>query len=183
MPVTHETPLHPHAGCTQTPTGQIEARLTLNEDSLQFVFLVQFKDTPLRLPPLRNDQALGQRRDGLWQRTCCEAFIAATGQPGYLEFNFAPDGDWACYAFADYRQAITQPQQQSNPLISCQKLADGFRLSAQVDRKMLPDAERWDIALSVVLEEESGHKTYWALQHDTPQPDFHRRACFTLSLP
>ena len=132
MPVTHETPLHPHAGCTQTPAGQIEAHLTLNENSLQFVFLVQFKDTPLRLPPLRNVQALGQRRDGLWQRTCCEAFIAATGQPGYLEFNFAPDGDWACYAFADYRQAITQPQQQSSPLISCQKLTDGFRLSAQV---------------------------------------------------
>lgn len=42
--------------------------------------------------------------DGLWQHTCCEAFVARPGSPAYHEFNFSPSGQWANYAFNDYRQ-------------------------------------------------------------------------------
>ena len=37
--------------------------------------------------------------DGLWQHSCCEAFVAADGEAGYTEFNFSPAGQWARYAF------------------------------------------------------------------------------------
>ena len=39
----------------------------------------------------------------LWRHTCFEAFIAVEGLPAYHEFNFAPSGEWAIYAFAGYR--------------------------------------------------------------------------------
>src|SRR5581483_6675140 len=42
--------------------------------------------------------------DKLWQHTCCEIFIAPHGAPGYYEFNLAPSGAWAAYAFARYRE-------------------------------------------------------------------------------
>ena len=37
---------------------------------------------------------------GLWQHTCCECFIARTGEPGYQEFNLAPSGERAAYRFS-----------------------------------------------------------------------------------
>ncbi|WP_366499495.1 hypothetical protein [Sphingopyxis sp.] len=44
--------------------------------------------------------------DGLWQGTCFEAFLTEEGQPDYTEFNYAPDGRWACYQFDDYRSLL-----------------------------------------------------------------------------
>ena len=40
----------------------------------------------------------------LWRHTCFEAFIAMEGQPAYHEFNFAPSGEWAVYAFSRLSQ-------------------------------------------------------------------------------
>lgn len=41
--------------------------------------------------------------DRLWQHTCCEIFVSRHGFPAYHEFNFAPSGEWAAYAFERYR--------------------------------------------------------------------------------
>ncbi len=41
--------------------------------------------------------------DGLWEHTCFEVFVAVEGEEGYHEFNFSPSGQWAAYAFSDYR--------------------------------------------------------------------------------
>jgi len=41
--------------------------------------------------------------DRLWEHTCFEVFIAAAGKANYHEFNFSPSGQWAAYAFSDYR--------------------------------------------------------------------------------
>ena len=180
-------PLQPHPGSHPAPDGQMTVSVSLMEGSLRFplrfLFVVQSKHLKIRLPEPSVSQTAGQRRDGLWQHTCCEAFIATDNQTGYLEFNFSPSGDWACYAFNDYRQPAPLPLLATPPRINCQATDDGFCLQAAVDRDSLPIARPWHLGLSCVLEECSGHKTYWALQHDTPQPDFHRRACFTLSLP
>ena len=39
------------------------------------------------------------------------------------------------------------------------------------------------IAASAVLENKSGHKSYWALAHPTDKPDFHHPDGFVLDLP
>ena len=41
--------------------------------------------------------------DGLWEHTCFEVFVAVEGKASYHEFNFSPSGQWAAYAFSDYR--------------------------------------------------------------------------------
>ena len=39
------------------------------------------------------------------------------------------------------------------------------------------------LALSSVIEELDGTKSYWALAHPPGQPDFHHPACFAATLP
>jgi hypothetical protein len=39
------------------------------------------------------------------------------------------------------------------------------------------------LALSAVIEETDGRKSYWALAHPPGTPDFHHPDCFTLELP
>ena len=48
------------------------------------------------------------RRDGLWEATCFEFFLAAPGTPAYWEFNLSPAGHWNVYRFADYRTGMTE---------------------------------------------------------------------------
>ena len=47
-----------------------------------------------------------QREDGLWRRTCFEAFLKGQAAADYHEFNFAPSGAWAAYRFAAYREGM-----------------------------------------------------------------------------
>ncbi len=39
------------------------------------------------------------------------------------------------------------------------------------------------LALSAVIEEKEGTKSYWALKHPPGKPDFHHPDCFALTLP
>lgn len=58
-----------------------------------------------------------------------------------------------------------------------------FALTAYVE---LPSGELDSvavIALSAVIEETGGHKSYWALAHPPGQPDFHHPTCFAATLP
>jgi len=44
-------------------------------------------------------------------------------------------------------------------------------------------AAKYDLSLSVVLEETDGTKSYWALAHCSDKPDFHAPDCFVARLP
>src|SRR5260370_8709942 len=54
----------------------------------------------------------------LWRHTCFEAFIAMEGQPAYHEFNFAPSGEWAVYAFGGYRDGGPDANEMMRPHIA-----------------------------------------------------------------
>ncbi len=41
----------------------------------------------------------------------------------------------------------------------------------------------WQLALTAVIEETSGVKSYWALKHPPGKPDFHHADGFVLELP
>lgn len=131
----------------------------------------------LILPP-----APAMASDGLWQHTCCEAFVATHGSPEYLEFNFSPSGQWAVYRFCDYRNRDEHFQPPCAPEIIFAPLADGFRLDATIPRKLLPTATGLHLGLTAVIEDSDRNKSYWALAHCGPAPDFHLRPSFTLQL-
>jgi hypothetical protein len=140
----------------------------------------------LRLPPL----ACAKRADGLWQHTCFEAFIAFAGQTNYLEFNFSPSGQWAAYAFSDYRQRDLKADPPGAPSIRVNRGQDSLTLEALLssDALAMPgEACTLHLGLSAVIEQAAGQLSYWALRHPggnpAAQPDFHRRATFALELP
>jgi hypothetical protein len=121
----------------------------------------------------------GQRRDGLWQTTCFEAFVRGYGAIGYHEFNFAPSGDWASYSFDAHRAGMRDAP--GEPVI--ERTDDG--VSVTVGLSAYPDlvGAGWHVGLTTVIEEKDGTKSYWALKHPEGAPDFHDAACFVLELP
>lgn len=125
--------------------------------------------------------AAPERRDGLWRHTCCEAFVMAGDGPAYREFNFAPSGNWASYAFTAYR-AGGRDLAMPAPDIACRTHADGFELSAHLPGIALPGG-RLRLGLSTVVEDAAGALSYWALGHGPGRPDFHHPDTFALELP
>ena len=132
----------------------------------------------LRIPPLTAPEAC----DGLWQHTCCEAFIRERGSSAYREFNFSPSRQWAAYDFLDYRQRDPDWQPPAAPEIRVTRSATGLRLDARVPAALLPPAPAWQLGLSVVAEATTGDLSYWALAHGSERPDFHHPASFVLDL-
>ena len=122
--------------------------------------------------------------DGLWQHTCFEAFIAVEGSPAYREFNFSPSGQWASYAFSDYRQSDPSTA-VLRPHVSFSRFADRLQLDACLAWNALPTimpGQSLQLGFSAVIETTDGSRSYWALSHPGEQPDFHRRDAFTLTL-
>lgn len=111
-----------------------------------------------------------QRTEGLWRHSCCELLLAM-GQGRYLEFNFAPSGAWAAYAFDGYRQGMQPLALPAPPRIAAHAGADHWSLQAEVT---LPEAAAIDrYSLTAVIEDAQGALSYWALKHTAAKPDFH----------
>lgn len=120
------------------------------------------------------------RKDGLWKATCLEAFFRPAGEQRYQEWNFAPSGDWAAYDFTGYRDGMSESQVGAPPYIRMEDNLTWWTLGATV---AVDAATKWELALSAVLEEKDGSKSYWALAHPSAEPDFHHPDCFVARLP
>lgn len=117
--------------------------------------------------------------DGLWEHTCFEAFVGVAGNSAYHEFNFSPSGQWAAYAFSDYRQRVEWVGKSSGfPLLQRGNPED-FLLQAPIPIDNLPVGSPLQLNLTAVIELLDGSKSYWALKHPTERPDFHHRDGFT----
>lgn len=128
--------------------------------------------------PVRSAAA---RVDGLWQHTCCEAFIGRRGESSYREFNFAPSGTWAAYDFADTRRRVADPPVDA-PAVETRLTASGLHVAVCIALRDLGASGACELGLSAVVESLEGRLSYWALRHPSPQPDFHHRAAFALPL-
>jgi hypothetical protein len=124
-------------------------------------------------------EAAGERRDGLWQTTCFEAFLRAEGDEAYREWNFAPGGAWAAYDFNSYREGMRDADVGAPPYIRMEDNLTWWTLGATI---AVPSGVHWQLGLSAVLEEKDGAKSYWALAHGGEKPDFHDPGCFTARL-
>ena len=121
----------------------------------------------------------------LWQHTCCECFIILEGRPGYHEFNFAPSGEWAAYAFAKYRDGAALADEALNPRVAVRRAAEKIEVDASIPLERLSAMHprgKLSVALSVVVEDEDGVLSYWALRHSAGKADFHQRDSFVLEL-
>lgn len=119
------------------------------------------------------------RRDNLWQTTCFECFLKEDGQESYQEWNFAPSGDWAAYDFLAEREGMARADVPNPPYLRTEDNLTWWGLGATLS---IPAERRFTLALSAVLEEQGGARTFWALRHPSEQPDFHHPDCFTALL-
>jgi hypothetical protein len=135
----------------------------------------------VRVPPPR----LPRITHGLWQHTCCECFVALEGRPGYHEFNFAPSGECAAYAFVKYREGVPIEDEALNPRIAVRPAAERLELDASIPLDRLSDLHprrKLGLAVSVVVEDDEGVLSYWALKHPAGKADFHHPESFVLKL-
>ncbi|MEO7409965.1 MAG: hypothetical protein ABIU10_01410, partial [Sphingomicrobium sp.] len=103
----------------------------------------------------------------------------------YLEFNFAPSTGWAAYRFDDYRAGQVDLPLPA-PQFDVDQLPDRLGVTVAVDTTEITELDpdrSWKLNLTAVIEEEGGHKSYWALAHPSGPPDFHNRDCFIAHLP
>lgn len=149
-------------------------------DRLELHYEVAGDAAALVLPAARP----AQFADRLWEHTCFEAFVAVE-QGSYWEINLSPSTQWAIYCFSAYRKDMARAEVTAPPAITTQSGPGRLVVGALVDLTGLArtPARPVRMALSSVIEAPDGTRSYWALAHPAPKPDFHHPDAFTLPWP
>lgn len=142
---------------------------------------------PLSRLKVPQRQEAHHRLDRLYEHTCFEAFLM--GRNGkYIEWNFAPSGDWCEFAFDAYRKSADKTVLLNDPHFEWTKYQqDAGKITAAVSidysalSEFLCGVDGLSLGLSAVLEWRGGNKMYWAIQHGE-KPDFHRVENFSVKL-
>jgi hypothetical protein len=170
--------LHCHAACKNSSVKTIEVTVQrLSAVGLRLSYLVQGDVDVLRIPGTLPATC----RDGLWHHTCAELFIAELDREAYFEFNFSTSTEWAAYEFSAYRHDMRMIECDP-PVIHCQQTPTDLLLQVGVMMPALALSDRWQLGLTMVIEEAQGQLSYWALSHGGERPDFHRRDSFVLTI-
>jgi hypothetical protein len=180
-PVSRKLVCHPTTPCRSIDAIDVQVNSAAS-GILALTYVLQGDLAGLRIPVARP----GRRVDALWRHSCFEAFLMTGGGPGYLEYNFALSGEWAAYAFGDYRQVNDLQSgttvDVSAPVIRVQRGAQRLALEAEVPLQPSPLTRSIRLGLSAVMEAVDGGLSYWALRHPPGKPDFHHTDAFALPL-
>ncbi len=123
------------------------------------------------------------RRDGLWEETCFEFFLALSESAPYWEFNLSPAGHWNVYRFTSYRTDMEREQAFTSLPFAVRAGQDVMNLSVTVDiGGIVPARNALQVGITSVIKKKDGARTYWALSHPGPRPDFHHRENFVIEL-
>jgi hypothetical protein len=144
---------------------------------LELRYQITGPTSAIRLPEPRSYKP--ERADGLWAHTCYEAFWRPDVGTEYFEYNFAPSRAFAIYRFTAYRVGM-EAILPDMPRIFYRPPNDGSALDIRFGQPFDGPSR---LALSAVIEETDGTKSYWALKHPPGPPDFHHPDCFALTLP
>jgi hypothetical protein len=159
-----------HADARSAAVDRIDVRWLAAQRTLSVVFTAVGAIGDLRVPP----PAKPRRVDGLWRHTCFELFVGRAAIPAYYEFNFSPSGEWAAYAFRDYREPETfELGVESGAAASITDERLQLEAFVRFDQDSFAPGEALRLGLSAVIEDRSGCLTYWALRHRPGAPDFH----------
>jgi len=174
----------PHALLAFGPTPHpeawsVRAGIRRQGASVSVCWLVAGAVEALPLPPLA---ARRSRRDGLWEHTCCEAFLAPVASPRYWELDVSPAGHWNFYRFDREREGMTtEPRLEGLAAFArARHGARGIAITVTLDLAPIPELSTapLDVGLATVLAPTPGARSYWALRHVAAVPDFHRRESF-----
>jgi hypothetical protein len=179
--------VHPDTICAAVT--EIEVDVTRpRAGALILTYVITGKIGDIAMPPLAGPV----RTDELWQHTCFEAFLRSSPGAGYHEFNFAPSTQWAAYRFSSYRTGRRVATEIGAPSIGVEASTERYllRASLELNQSKLPSESGggnardgiWRLGLSAVIEETSGHRSYWSLAHPPGKADFHHPDSFALEL-
>ena len=105
----------------------------LLESSSSLRLIVQLEGSLAATLPITN--RVGQRQFGLWQHHCFELFIGGLESNAYWELNLAPNGNWNCFEFSDYRKDQRESEAYSLAGLQAVRSAQSYRLEANIDIK------------------------------------------------
>jgi len=164
-----------HASMPCRAVHRLEVRVgPLGSGRLRLEYCLQADLAALRLPARL---AAPVRTDELWRHSCFEAFVRCEGAEGYREFNLAPSGAWAAYAFSGYRAGMSMLA-EATPALEVRQQSGCLVLDATIATGCA--GARGQLALAAVLEARDGSLSYWALRHPAGRPDFHHPEGFEL---
>jgi hypothetical protein len=109
--------------------------------------------------------------------------VCNSSGPAYYEFNFAPSTQWAAYRFDSYRSGMRVATEISAPRIEVRSSRAFYILRASLEIDQMSSLRidgAWRIGLAAVIEETSGHISYWALVHPPGKADFHHADSFAV---
>lgn len=178
METIHFT-LHPFLGDGPAADLTITGWVGRGHDMLVFDYRLHGPLNRLRIAPRAQ---IPLRRHDLWKETCFECFLK-TASEAYWEVNLSPAGHWNVYRFDAYRQGMREEPAFATLPVEVSTTKDAFGLTAAVDLGAIEPAHGpLKIALSAVIQTIDNQKTYWALTHPGPKPDFHHPEGFLLVL-
>ena len=167
-----------HRSCDLGPIRAITANITPTQTGCEAEFHLDGNLSGIALPAANSSV----RTDNLWQKTCFEFFWQPIGQPGYVEFNLSPSGQWAAYDFDSFREGMRDAPVTAIA-ISCSQSEQGgtgqLTLKASIAADLPTPAQ---VGLSAVIQHLDGGLQYWALAFPPGAPDFHSEACRQLIL-
>lgn len=166
---------------TGIPAIEITAHVRRENGLLHIHYELSGETEKIRLP---ENSVTPSRRDNLWASTCFEFFLALPDDPRYWEFNLSPSGDWNVYQIDAYRRVGFREETSVQRLqVAAKKDARHIRLDAAVDLSpLIAHAQRLQLGIASVIQSLDQHKTYWAVAHPHPEPDFHVRDSFIVQL-
>ncbi len=167
---------HPTTPCEYIDS--VDVHLHADETKLLLRYEITGAIDSILLPAL----TVPERRDGLWQHTCFELLARSARARSYIEFNFSPSTCWAAYEFDDYRSGMRPLAYLHAPLIRRECETGTLTLETEVELVFTAAATLDLFSLAAVIEDTEQHKSYWALTHPMPQPDFHHPDAFTLAI-
>jgi hypothetical protein len=149
-----------------------------NELSISYVLL-----GPLSKLAVPAAAKVATRRKSLWKETCFEFFIAAGDADRYWEFNLSPAGHWNVYRFLSYRQGMQEEPAFTSLPLTIRAKPSALELSLVIDLgKIIPTGSTLIVGAGAIIKTARGRRSYWALTHCGPRPDFHLRDSFVLKI-
>ncbi|MGJ5630947.1 DOMON-like domain-containing protein [Nostoc sp. CALU 1950] len=123
------------------------------------------------------------RKHELWKETCFEFFLGIKDAQRYWEFNLSPAGHWNVYRFDGYRQRMQEETAFENLPFNVDNQADSLVLTLNVDLdKIISVEQAIEVGITTVIKHKDSEVTYWALNHQGAEADFHIRESFIVKL-
>lgn len=176
----HTVSLKPFPGSPAPPGLSLTAAVSRPKNILHLHYTLAGPLDAVVLPP---PAAAPARQWLLWENTCFECFLAVPGEAGYWELNLSPAGHWNVFRLTGYRTGIQEEPAYDSLDLHLARRPRELILKLELDlERIARDNQALAAGLTAVVKLAAGSLTYWALAHLGPEPDFHRRDSFLVSL-